>query len=394
MKKHKPAPFHSATCAIHAGEPPRHGVDAPVAPQIVRSSTFTFSSSEEMKRWAEGKSKAYIYTRYANPTLAIAEGKIAALEGAEAAIVTASGMAAISHALLSVLRNGDELISTAQVYGGTFRLMRDIFPRMGINVRHALSSLENIEFLVTPKSKCLYIETPTNPTLQIVDLRKAAAFARKHKLVSIIDSTFATPLLQKPLALGFDMVLHSVTKYLAGHSDLLGGVVAGNAERIGEVRQMVIYLGGCMDPEVAFLLIRGIKTLGVRVERQCETAMRVAKFLEKHPKVERVHYPGLKSHRDHALAKKQMHGFGGMLAFDLKGGLPAARRFCDRVKLFLLAASLGGVESLVLLPIYSSHYRMSEAELRVSGVKPGTVRVSIGLEDAADLIQDLQQALR
>lgn len=393
MKKHKPAPFHSATCAIHAGEPPRHGVDAPVAPQIVRSSTFTFSSSEEMKRWAEGKSKAYIYTRYANPTLAIAERKIAALEGAEAAIVTASGMAAISHALLSVLRNGDELISTAQVYGGTFRLMRDIFPRMGINVRHAQSSLENIEFLVTPKSKCLYIETPTNPTLQVVDLRKAAAFARKHKLVSIIDSTFATPLLQKPLALGFDMVLHSVTKYLAGHSDLLGGVVAGNAERIGEVRQMVIYLGGCMDPEVAFLLIRGIKTLGVRVERQCETAMRVAKFLEKHPKVERVHYPGLKSHRDHALAKKQMHGFGGMLAFDLKGGLPAARRFCDRVKLFLLAASLGGVESLVLLPIYSSHYRMSEAELRVSGVKPGTVRVSIGLEDAADLIQDLQQAL-
>jgi methionine-gamma-lyase len=394
MKKNKQSPFKPATCAIHAGEPPRHGVDAPVAPQIVRSSTFTFSSSEEMKLWAEGKSKAYIYTRYANPTLAIAERKIAALEGAEAAIVTASGMAAISHALLSVLRNGDELISTAQVYGGTFRLMRDIFPRMGITVRHAQSSLEGIESLVTPKSKCLYIETPTNPTLQIVDLRKAVAFAKKHKLVSIIDSTFATPLLQKPLALGFDMVLHSVTKYLAGHSDLLGGVVAGNAERIAQVRQMVIYLGGCMDPEVSFLLIRGIKTLCVRVERQCETAMRVAKFLEKHPKVERVHYPGLKSHRDHALAKKQMRGFGGMLAFDLKGGLPAARRFCDRVKLFLLAASLGGVESLVLLPIYSSHYRMSEAELRVSGVKPGTVRVSIGLEDAADLIQDLQQALR
>jgi cystathionine beta-lyase/cystathionine gamma-synthase len=394
MKKNKLAPWQSSTCAIHAGEPLRHGVDVPVAPQIVRSSTFTFSSSEEMKLWAEGKSKAYCYTRYANPTLAIAERKIAALEGAEAAIVTASGMAAISHSLLSVLRNGDELISTAQVYGGTFRLMRDIFPRMGITVRHAQSSLEGIESLVTPKSKCLYIETPTNPTLQVVDLRKAIAFAKKHQLVSIIDSTFATPLLQKPLALGFDMVLHSVTKYLAGHSDLLGGVVAGNAPRIEQVRQMVIYLGGCMDPEVAFLLIRGIKTLGVRVERQCDTAMRVAKFLEKHPKVERVHYPGLKSHRDHALAKKQMHGFGGMLAFDLKGGLPAARRFCDRVKLFLLAASLGGVESLVLLPIYSSHYRMNDAELRVSGVKPGTVRVSIGLEDAADLIQDLQQALR
>ena len=393
MKKHKPSPMKPATCAIHAGEPLRHGVDAPVAPPIVRSSTFTFSSSDEMKRWAEGKSKAYIYTRYANPTLAIAERKIAALEGAETAVVTASGMAAISHALLSVLRNGDELISTAQVYGGTFRLMRDVFPRMGITVRHAQSSLEGIESLVTPKSKCLYIETPTNPTLQVVDLRKAIAFAKKHKLVSIIDSTFATPLLQKPLALGFDMVLHSVTKFLSGHSDLLGGVVAGNAERIGQVRQMVIYLGGCMDPEVAFLLIRGMKTLGVRVERQCETAMRVAKFLEKHPKVERVHYPGLKSHRDHALAKKQMRGYGGMLAFDLKGGLPAAGKFCDRVELFLLAVSLGGAESLVSLPIYSSHYRMSEAELRVAGVKPGTVRVSIGLEDAADLIQDLRQAL-
>jgi methionine-gamma-lyase len=190
------------------------------------------------------------------------------------------------------------------------------------------------------------------------------------------------------------MVVHSVTKGLAGHSDLLGGVAAGNKEFISKVRQMVIYLGGCMDPEVAFLLMRGIKTLGVRIERQCESALKVAKFLEKHPKVERVHYPGLKSHTDYALAKQQMRGFGSMLAFDLKGGLPAARKFCDRVKLFLLAVSLGGVESLVSLPIYSSHYRMSEEELRRAGVKPGTVRVSIGLEDAADLIEDLQQALR
>jgi len=394
MKKKKPAPLHASTSAIHAGEPLRHGVDAPVTPEIVRSSTFTFSSSEEMKRWAEGKSKAYIYTRYANPTLAIAERKIAALEGAEAAIVTASGMAAISHSLLSVLRNGDELISTAQLYGGTFRLMRDVLPCMGITVRHAETSLEGIESLVTPKSRCLYIETPTNPTLQIVDLHKAIAFAKKHKLVSIIDGTFATPLLQKPIALGFDIAVHSVTKYLAGHSDLIGGVASGSHKFIDPVRQMVIYLGGCMDPEVAFLLIRGMKTLSVRVERQCETATRIAKFLEKHPKVERVHYPSLRSHREHALAKKQMRAFGGMLAFDLKGGLPAARKFCDRVKLFLLAVSLGGTESLVSLPIYSSHYRMSEAELRVSGVKPGTVRVSIGLEDPADLIQDLQQALR
>jgi cystathionine gamma-lyase len=227
-----------------------------------------------------------------------------------------------------------------------------------------------------------------------VDLSKAAAFAKKHKLVSIVDNTFATPILQNPIAYGFDMAVHSVTKGLAGHSDLLGGVAVGGGEHIERVRHMVTYLGGVMDPEVAFLLMRGIKTLGVRIERQCETALRVAKFLEKHPRVERVHYPGLRSHRDHGLAKRQMRGFGSMLAFDVKGGLPAARKFCDRVKLFLLAASLGGTESLVILPIYGSHYRMSKEELDRAGVQPGTVRVSIGLEDARDLIDDLQQALR
>ena len=384
---------HTQTTAVHAGEPEKHGVSTSVTTEIVRSSTFTFSSSAEMKKWAEGKSKAYIYTRYGNPTLTVAEEKIAALEGAEAAIVTSSGMAAISSALLSVLKSGDELIASAQLYGGTYRLMRDVFPRWGINVKFVESSLEGIEKLVTAKTKCLYVETPTNPTLHLVDLRKAIGIAKKHNLISIADNTFATPVLQNPLALGFDMVLHSVTKGLAGHSDLLGGVAAGSKKFINPVRQMVIYLGGCMDPEVAFLLMRGIKTLGVRIERQSESALKVARFLEKHPKVERVHYPGLKSHQDHALAKKQMRGFGSMLAFDLKGGLPAARKFCDQVKLFLLAVSLGGVESLVSLPIYSSHYRMSGEELRRAGVKPGSVRVSIGLEDAADLIEDLQQAL-
>jgi cystathionine beta-lyase/cystathionine gamma-synthase len=392
MQKKKQA-RGAQTNAIHAGEPVRHGVDVSVTTAIVRSSTFTFSSSEEMKLWAEGKSKAYIYSRYGNPTLTVAEKKIASLEGAEDAIVTSSGMAAISHSLLSVLENGDELIASAQLYGGTYRLMRDVFPRMGITVRHVEASLEGIGQLVTPKTKCLYIETPTNPTLHLVDLRKAIAFAKKHKLISIVDNTFATPVLQNPLALGFDMVVHSVTKGLSGHSDLLGGVAAGSLKFVEPVRQMVINLGGCMDPEVAFLLMRGMKTLGVRIAKQCESALRIAKFLEKHRKVESVHYPGLRSHRDHLLAKKQMRGFGSMLAFDLKGGLPSARRFCDRVKLFLLAASLGGVESLVLLPIYSSHYRMSEKELRNAGVKPGSVRVSIGLEDTADLIEDLKQAL-
>jgi methionine-gamma-lyase len=394
MNTRKPANFGPQTRAIHGGEPNRRGVNGPIVTEIIRSSTFTFSSTEEMKLWAEGKNKAYIYTRYGNPTLTVAQKKIAALEGAEAAVVTSSGMAAISSALLAALKTGEELISTAQVYGGTYRLMRDVFPNMGITVRQIGTDLSGIEDVVTPRTKVLYIETPTNPTLRLVDVHKAAAFAKKHKLVSIIDNTFATPVLQNPIALGYDMVVHSATKALAGHSDIIAGVAVGSADWMEKVRQMIIYLGGSMDPGAAYLLIRGLKTLGVRVERQCENAMAVATFLEKQPKVARVHYPGLRSHADHALAKKQMRGFGSMLAFDLKGGLPAARRFCDRVRLFLLAASLGGVESLVILPIYSSHYNMSDEELRRAGVSPGTVRVSIGLEDKEDLIEDLKLALR
>lgn len=382
----------SATAAIHAGEP-KHGRGGPVAPEIVRSSTFTFSSTAEMKRWAEGKSSAYIYTRYGNPTLAIAEQKIAALEGAEAAVVAASGMAAISCALLATLNAGDEVISTAQLYGGTYRLMRDIFPRFGIRVRHVGPDLAGVEEMVTPQTRVLYVETPTNPALRLVDLRHAVELAREFKLVSIMDNTFASPLLQKPLEQGFDIVVHSATKYLAGHSDLIGGAAAGSREWIKRVHEYVIYLGGCMDPEGAYLLIRGMKTLGLRMARQCENAMAIARFLERHRKVARVNYPGLASHPDHRLARRQMSGFGGMLSFDMKGGIAAARRFSDRVRLFSLAASLGGVESLVILPMYTSHYKMSSAELEQAGVTPGTVRVSVGIEDAKDLIEDLKQAL-
>jgi methionine-gamma-lyase len=393
MKKpKKPRRLGAATIAIHAGEE-KFQKSGPVGTVIARTASFTFASSEEMKRWAEGKSSAYMYTRYANPTLAVAEEKIARLEGAEAGLVTASGMAAISSALLSVLKAGDELIATRSLYGGSYRLMRDIFPRMGIVVRYVDTDLAGIERLVNPRTKALYIETPTNPTLRLVDLRKVAAFAKEWDLISLIDNTFASPVLQRPLEFGFDLVMHSATKYLAGHSDVIAGAVVGRRSLIKQVREMVIYLGGSMDPDAAFLLIRGMKTLEVRVKTQCATAMIVAKFLEKHPKVARVHFPGLASHPDHKLAKKQMEGFGAMLAFDMKGGLPAATRFCDRTRIFLLAASLGGVESLVLLPTYSSHYRMSEKELYAAGITPGTVRASIGLESPEDLIEDLRQAL-
>jgi cystathionine beta-lyase/cystathionine gamma-synthase len=394
MKKSRPPLLRPQTRAIHAGEPPRHGVNAPVTSPIVRSSTFALRSANELKAWAEGKSSVFMYTRDGNPTLAIAERKIAALEGAEDAVVTSAGMAATSSILVSFLQQGDEIISTAQVYGGSYRLMRDYLPRFGITTRQVESSLEGIEKLISPRTRCLFVETPTNPTLYVVDLQKAAAFAIKHRLISIVDNTFATPMLQNPIELGFDLVFHSVTKGLSGHSDILGGVVAGSKKHISAIRKTISAFGGVMDPGVAFLLMRGIKTLGVRIARQCETAMRVAKFLEKHPKISRVHYPGLKSHPSHTLAKRQMRGFGSMLAFDLKGGLPAAHRFVDRVRIFVLAASLGGVESLVILPIYGSHQHMSEEELKRAGVQPGTVRVSVGLEDADDLIEDLQQALR
>jgi cystathionine beta-lyase/cystathionine gamma-synthase len=381
------------TRAVHAGEPNRHGVGGPVATDVCHSSTFTFSSVAEMKKWAEGKSKAYIYTRYGNPTLAVAEKKIAALEGAAAAVVTASGMAAISSALLGALKTGDEVISTAELYGGTYRMMRDVFPDMGIKVHLVGTDLAGMEESVTAKTKVIYVETPTNPTLRLVDLRRVMAFAKKHKLVSIIDNTFATPLQQQPIAMGFDMVVHSATKYMGGHSDIIAGAAAGSAAWMKRVQQMVIYLGGSMDPGAAYLLIRGIKTMGLRMERQSANTLAVARYLEKHPKVARVYYPGLRSHPDHVLAKRQMSGFGAMMAFDLKGGLAAARRFCERVRIFLLAASLGGVESLVILPIFSSHYDMSMEELARVGVSPGTVRMSVGIEDVGDLIGDLEWAL-
>jgi len=368
-------------------------VGKPVGIEIARTANFTFASTQEMKRWAEGKSDAYIYTRYGNPTLAIAEKKIAALEGAEDAVVTASGSAAISSTLLALLRAGDEVIATRQLYGGSYKLLRDIFPQLNIAVRLVDADLAGIEKLVTPRTKVLYVETPTNPTLRLVDLRKAAAFAQEWGLVALVDNTFASPVLQKPLTMGFHLALHSASKYLSGHSDVIAGAAAGSKVLIRQVRANMIQMGGSMDPEAAYLLIRGMKTLEVRMRRQCETAMAVARFLAKHPKVARVHYPGLASHPDHNLAKRQMLGFGAMMAFDMKGGLDAARRFCDRVRIFLLAASLGGVESLVVLPIYTSHYGMSTKELRAASVEPGTIRVSIGLEDPEDLIEDLRQAL-
>ncbi|MCI0402009.1 MAG: aminotransferase class I/II-fold pyridoxal phosphate-dependent enzyme [Acidobacteria bacterium] len=381
------------TRAVHAGEAHAR-VSGPVAFPIVQTSNFTFESVAEMKRWAEGRSKVDIYTRYGNPTLRAAEEKLAALEEGEAGLVTASGMAAIATTLLTFTGAGDEIIASCYLYGGTYRLMRDWLPRWGIRTRFLGTDLDGFEGLVTPRTKLLYTESPTNPTLDVVDLRRAAGLAHRHGLVAVVDNTFATPVLQKPLRLGFDLVCHSATKYLGGHSDIIAGAVAGRRALVEKVRQGIIYLGGSMDPMAGYLLIRGMKTVETRMERQSAAAMKVARWLERHPKVARVHYPGLKSHPGHGLARRQMSGFGAMLAFDHRGGLKGARRFCDRVRVFLMAASLGGTESLAVLPLYTSHYRMSGNELAAAGITPGTVRLSIGVEDPEDLIADLKQALR
>ncbi len=325
-KSRKATRIGDSTIAIHVGED-RFGVGAAVGTPISRTANFTFANTEEMKRWAEGKSPAYIYTRYGNPTLAVAEQKIAALEGAEAAVVTASGSAAISSALLAVLRAGDEVIATRQLYGGSYRLMRDVFPRFGIVVRHVESDLAGIERLVNPRTKAVYVETPTNPTLRLVDLAKGDGVRagmgpcfdhRQH----VRDAGAAKA--HRP---GISPGGAQRDEIPGGAFGRHRGAVAGSEALIQKVRQNVIYLGGSMDPEAAFLLIRGMKTLGVRMERQCKNAMLVAKFLEKHPKVARVHYPGLLPHPEHHLAKRQMRGFGAMLAFDMKGGLPGRAAF-------------------------------------------------------------------
>jgi cystathionine beta-lyase/cystathionine gamma-synthase len=384
-----------STIAVHAGEE-RRGTFAPVATPIVQTSTFVFPNSREVQRFSEGKSKAFMYTRYGNPTLRVAEEKIAALEGGECALVTASGMAAITTAVLALVRSGEEIISSRNIYGGTFHFFNQVLPRFNVKVRYfSGDKIDSLENVVSPRARLLYVETPANPTMQIIDLRRAAHLARKHRLLMMVDSTFATPVLQRPLELGADLVMHSVTKYLGGHSDIVGGVLVGSKRLISDIHTMLKRLGGTMDPAAAFLLVRGLKTLSVRVERQCETASAVARWLEKHPRVQRVHYPGLKSSPSYVLAKRQMHGlFGGMVSADLRGGRRAAMRFADRLTVFQNAVSLGGVESLVSLPILTSQWGFTKEQLRAVGITEGTVRLSVGLEDARDLIEDLQRALR
>ena len=379
------------TRAVHGRRGARTG---PLAAPIVQSSTFAFASAAEMRRYLEGDEELFLYTRYANPTVRELEETLAAVEGAPAALALSSGMAAMTTALLSLVGTGDEVLASASLYGGTVRLLTGLLPRFGVSARFVpTAQLERVDRVAGERSRVLVLESPTNPTLDVVDLQAACAAAHARGLVVVADNTFATPHLQQPLALGADLVMHSLTKALAGHSDVIGGALAGSAERIEAARSAMRVLGGCMDPHAAFLVLRGLKTLHLRVERQCENALALARRLEGHPAVRRVLYPGLASHPGHAVARRQMRAFGGMVTLVLEGGLPAAERFYDRLSLVARAASLGGVESLASLPVHTSHHGLPEEKLREAGIDPGMVRLSVGVEDADDLVADVEQAL-
>jgi cystathionine beta-lyase/cystathionine gamma-synthase len=383
-----------ATHCVHAGED-RHGEAAPLTTPITQTSVFVVPSLAELRRYAEGDREIYLYARYSTPTVKAAEDKIAALEGAEEAVITSSGMSAILVAALACCKAGDEIVSMLDIYGGTVKLFEDVLSRCGIKTRFIpYQDLGNAARYFTSKTRMLFLETPTNPTLRCADIRTLSAIAHRRKACVVVDNTFATPVLQKPLEPGADIVMHSATKYLGGHSDLTAGVLAGPKKWMGRARELMIHTGGCLDPGCAYLLLRGLKTLQLRVERACRNAGAIAKFLEGHPRVSHVYYPGLAGHEDHELASRQMADFGMMVSFDLRGGEPAVDRFIKRLQLWYLATSLGGVESIISYPVLSSHIGLSAKRLKLLGVSPATVRLSVGIEDADDLIADLERALR
>ncbi len=382
-----------ATHCIHAGEE-RHGTNAGLAADITPASVFVLPSVEELRRYAEGKSSAYLYTRYANPTTRAAEEKIAALEGGEDCVVTASGMAAELALILSLCRAGDEIVSMLDVYGGTLHLLEDALSRFGIRTRFVpFHEMERVERHFSRQTKLLWLESPTNPTLRCMDLARLSDLAHKRRIAVCVDNTFATPILQKPLALGADFVVHSATKYLGGHSDVTAGAVVGPKKPLEEVRRMMRLTGGNLDPLASYLLIRGLKTLEIRVRRACYNAAQIAEYLARHKKVERVLYPGFSGNEGYQAACRQMLDYGMMVSFDIRGGGRAAERFIDALELWYLATSLGGVESTVSYPILSSHVGISKDRLKLLDVSPATVRLSVGIEDVADLVADLGQGL-
>ena len=381
------------TLAVHAGKR-TDSSGGPLVDPIFETAPFSFADPSALAHAAEGEPPDAFYTREGNPTVASVEKKLAALEGAEDAALFGSGMAAISTAFLAHLKAGDHIVATEDLYGGTSRLFRDVLEPIGVTATLVKTEPEPaLEQAIREETRWLYIESPTNPLVKIVDLAFVADLAKRRGLMAVIDGTFASPILQRPLALGFDLVLHSATKYLNGHADVTAGFAAGSAEMLEPIRARRVRTGPILDPFAAFLVNRGMKTLALRIERQSQNALALSQALAEHPAVERVHYPGLSSHAGHEAARRQMKAFGAMLAFDLKGGLEAARTFLARLKLIALATSLGSVETTADLPWLTSHRHVAPEKKRALGIQDGTIRLSVGAEAFEDLRDEIAHAL-
>ncbi len=403
-KSHRAAPevpevTSLSTRAIHGKK--LYAYRGPVSTPIVQTSTYRFEDSRDAIRYARGDPDVYVYTRYHNPTVAEAEERLALIMNSERALLFSSGMAAITSAILAVARSGDHIISTPALYGGTYRFFRDILPRLGISVSYVdPDALGRLPHLVRRTTRIVYFETPTNPTLRLVDIRRLVTTVRKAegtsgRIIIMADNTFATAVNQDPFAFGVNVVVESATKYLGGHSDIMAGVVAGSKAFVQRVHTQLKYYGGCADPFAAYLLLRSLKTFELRVERQNENALALARFLETRRSINRVLYPGLPSHPQFTIARKQMtgKGYGGMVTIEVRGGVRGAVRVCDALKVAVNAMSLGGVETLVSIPVYSSHVHMTAKELATHGVTPGMIRISVGVEGIEDLKNDFAQAL-
>lgn len=389
--KHDDLGFNSKL--IHEG-----GVEDPMGSAVVpiyQTSTFKFQSAEHGAACFSGQSDGYIYTRIGNPTVKALENAVASLENGFGGIATASGMAAVTTVYMALLGQGAHIISHGAVYGPARGVMQNIFSRYGVEYTYLdTSDLDAVRKAIRPNTKMIYTETPANPTMTITDLKAISALAHEHNIPVVVDNTFCSPYLQRPLDLGADIVLHSMTKFINGHADIVGGIIVAKEKSwYDQLRNVMVNMGCNIDPHQAFLAHRGLKTLAIRIERAQENAMKVAEFLEKHPAVESILYPGLKSHPQYALAGEQMKGPGAMISFELKGGLEAGRVLMNNVKMILLAVSLGGVESLIQHPASMTHSKLSPENRKEAGITEGLVRLSVGIEDVDDIIRDLSQGL-
>ena len=387
--------YRIETMAVHAGEGPCPTTGALDTP-IYMSSTFAAATTDELAARFEEKQEGYVYTRYGNPTVKALEDKMAALEGAEAGMAAATGMAAITTAILAFVKAGDHVVASSSIYGAAYNFINEKLPRMGVESTFVGSrKVGEFERALRGNTRVIYFETPSNPVLQLVDIPALAELAKSRGMKTVIDNTFATPVLQRPLDQGIDVAVHSATKYLCGHGDAMGGLILGRRDYIHRVyRDILRDFGGVISPFNAWVILRGIRTLPLRMKASCANAWRITDFLNSHPKVEKVNYPGLPSHPGHDLARKQMKAFGAMVSFEPKGGYDAGRKVMDAVKVFSRAASLGDTRSLILHPASSSHRAVPREERLAIGITDGLVRLSVGIEAGEDLISDLEQALK